>query len=879
MKKNLLSSAVKSALGLTAAAVLLPSMPAFAQDNTETVEEVVVTGSLIKRASKFDEGSQVVTMDRASIDAIGSLMIADTLRSSPLNSLGSFNERSGSSAQSNATVNLRGLGSDRSLVLINGRRMPGSPNLGAASVNLNMIPMAAVERMEIMADGGSAVYGSDAVAGVVNMVMRENFEGFEFSSRHGSRSEDDGIEEGMSFITGITGDKGNITFAAEWNRRDAIMDADREYTAAWIRDNGDGRLDTYLDTDGISYYGKTIEIWDPTTGYYDLQAAANCPSDNGFMGPMGAAAFGMPDGSLCTFAYANISANKAELNRVNTYLNANYQITDEIEFYTNAIFSKVDSFGRYAPPAAAWNNMPEDYADVPFDIDALIASGDISVDANGNPNYEVNGYYRWTNIGPRDGLVTDTQYDFVAGFKGDVSDTVSFDVYASHGLYESKEFGNYYLSYPGLDYVLENGIDPFSEEGAGAMRATTSQDNYTALTKVYGNMQFEGSDLFGAGNAIYLVGGEMFSVEYNNQYDSASEAGLVGGSAGNSSGGERDVKAVFAEAVIPTTEQLELNASVRYDDYSDFGSNVSPALSATFLVNEDITLRSRVGKGFRAPSLSELYGPSSFSAEDATDPVTGLSRQWDTYYSTNQDLDAEKSTSFSFGGNWQFADSWDLDVGYWSVEVDDVIAQPSTQSLFYALASGVSLDPSSGIYRVGTGAQTEFYSTSANIGVLNVSGLDVKLNGSVDTSFGMFTLNTLVTHTLSYEEDAYYKGPVQDTVGFNMTPDLKAQAVFGWFYDAHSVNLTVDYIGEHDEFTTVDANGNLVDSGNMLESWTTMNLSYGFDAGDWGAIKVGARNLTNEEPVLDKDGKFSRDHYNLYDNTGRVVYAEYKIQF
>ncbi|WP_237063507.1 MULTISPECIES: TonB-dependent receptor plug domain-containing protein [Microbulbifer] len=872
MKKNLLSAAVKGAIGLTAAAVMVPVMPAFAQSgDAALVEEVVVTGSRIKRTN-FDQSAQVVSMDRTDIEATGSLMISDTLRATPLNSLGSFNERSGSSAQSNATVDLRGLGSQRSLVMINGRRMPGSPNLGAASVNLNMIPMTAVERIDILADGASAVYGSDAVAGVVNMVMRENFEGLEFTTRRGERSNDDGIEESFGFISGITSDRGNVTFAAEYNRRDPIFDADREYTAAWIRDNGDGRLDAYLDTDGYSYYGKTIEIYDPNTEYYDIQAATSCSSDSTFM-ETGAAAFGEADGTLCTYPYANISANKAELSRVNTFLSANYDISENVEFFSNILFSKVDSFGRYAPPAAPWNDMPADYADVPFDVDSLLADGSITED------YEVNGYYRWTNIGPRDNYVTDTQYDFTAGFRGDLPNGMSYETYAQKGRYESKENGKYYLSYPGLDYVLNNGIDPFSPEGAAAMKATTSQDNFTALSKVYGHLQFDAGDWFGAGETIVLSGAEAYKIEYANQYDAASEAGLVGGSSGNSAAGERDVAAVFAEAIIPVTDQIEMNAAVRYDDYSDFGSNVAPSLSATYNVTDTLSLRARAGKGFRAPALDELYGPSAFSAEDATDPDSGLSRQWDTYYSTNEDLDAETSTSLSIGGNWEFVSGWTLDVGVWNVEVEDVILQPSAQEIFWARAGGVDLDPSTGIYISGTGAQTEVFSQTTNAGILDVSGVDVKLDGGFDTEFGMITVGGLVSQQLSYEKDAYYLGPVQDVSTFNLYPDMRGQFMLGWSMGMHAVDLTMDYIAAHDEFTQVSGSGALSKTGEDLDDWTTLNLSYRLDTESLGSIKVGARNLTNEDPVLDKDGKYARDHYNLYDGTGRMVYAEYTMSF
>ncbi len=881
----ILRNAIHIALYIGVASTLA-AVPAVAEEGNEADEEVIVTGSRIQR-STLAQSTDVVTMGEAEIEATGDLMIADVLRSSPLNAYGSFSERSGSSAQSNATIDLRGLGSQRTLVLVNGRRIPGSPNLGAASVNINMIPMAAVERIDILPNSASAVYGSDAEAGVVNIILKQNFEGFEITARHGERSEDDGIEEGASLVGGASNDRGNITYAIEWNRRDPIFDRDRKYTAPWIRDNGDGRLDIYLDTDGISFYGKTVELYDPNTGFFDIQAANGCPTTGGFMGEMGLAAFGLPNSTACTYAYGDISANKTSLNRFNTYIDTNYELTDNVEFFASAIFSRVESWGRYAPPAAGWSGYPADYPDNPFDIDAMIADGTISED------YELYGYYRWTNIGPRNNTVTDTQYDVSGGFRGDLSDTLSYEVYAQYNRYDSKELGTYYLSYPGLTAVLEQGIDPFSPEGAGLMRATTSQDNYTTMTKYFGQLQWSVGDMFGAGDMIVLGGMEYFENDYVNLYDAASEAGQVGGSAGNSSAGERDVTAFFAEVVVPLPMNFELDAAIRYDDYSDFGSEVSPSLGLIWQAMDALTLRAHWGQGFRAPALSDLYGPVTFSAEDAIDYTTCFAqgtaaedcpeRQIDTYYSSNPDLDAETSTSFSLGASWEFIDDWTADVSYWNIQIDDVISDITGQEVLYAEAAGVALNPADGVWvdRTGGGPPT-IHTGTANSGEMNVDGFDFQLQGMFDTKFGMWTPSLMASYTRSFEQQVYYKGPVQETAGFNMQPEWRWQAGLGWNLGKHYVDMTVDYIGEHSEadFIVVNPNGAVLETSNKnLDSWTTLNLSYKYETDDWGALKIGARNLTNEEPVLDKDGKFSQDHMSLYNNTGRVVYVEYTLKY
>lgn len=876
-KRTVLSAAISGILFGTTMAL---SGAVFAQDADAQgeeellVEEVVVTGSRIKRTDQFDSGGQIVSIDSTQIEAMAELNMADVLRASPLNAYGSFNERSGSSAQSNATFNLRGLGSQRTLVMMDGTRLPGSPNLGADSLNLNMMPMAAIERVDILADGASAVYGSDAVAGVVNLVTRKRFEGVEIRMRYGDRDQDDGGDQGFSLLAGTVSDRGSVMFAVEYSHRDPIFDADRPYTAPWIVDDGDGRIDAYIDTDGISYYGRTWRIIDSTTGYSERRAAADCPTTDGFTGVMGAGAFGEWDGTLCTFAYAGISAHRAELTKVNSYTWAEYEVSDHANIYFRGLFARNKSFGRYAPPAAQWPNPPADHPHNPFDIEGMLADGTISED------YRLLGYYRWTNIGPRDNYVNDTQWDMMGGIKGEWSDDISYDFYAQYGRYDVSEFGYYYLSYPGLDYVLNNGIDPFSEEGAAAMRAVPTQDNFAKQKKIYGQVQFATGDLWGAGESYLLVGSEYVELDYQNKYDAHSEGGFIGGSAGNSSSGQRDFISLFAEFLMPVTENSELNMAVRYDDYSDFGSATSPSLSYNWHVTDNIALRARWGQGFKAPSLSDLYGPETFSAEDAYDPITGTDRQFDTYYNTNPDLDAEESDSYSLGLNWRFLDSMTIDLAYYYVEVTNVITNPSTQSLLYADSVGQVWDPNgTRVERIGTDVNA-VYSYATNGDKLQVSGIDFQWNGIWDTGWGMWSAAIFWSHQLEYKQNAYFNGGFQDTAGFNGQPSDRAQGALTWEMGDFGIDLIVDYVGPHSEEDNVDEQtGVLTTSSTDLDSWTTANLSGRWDAGKFGMFRLGVNNVTDEDPVLDKDGKYDRSHYNLYNSLGRVYFIEYKIGF
>jgi iron complex outermembrane receptor protein len=195
-------------------------------DAEEEVEEIVVTGSRIARTDA-DGASPVITIDASDIEATGEISLAEVLGQQTFNSFGSFQPRSGSTAQSQATISLRGAGSARTLVLLDGKRMAGSPSYGGVAANINSIPFGAVERVEILTDGASALYGSDALAGVVNIIMKKDFEGVEFNLYQGSPERAGGDQEAFSLTGGLSTDVGNVVFSFEHDDRDIVYMKDR----------------------------------------------------------------------------------------------------------------------------------------------------------------------------------------------------------------------------------------------------------------------------------------------------------------------------------------------------------------------------------------------------------------------------------------------------------------------------------------------------------------------------------------------------------------------------------------------------------------------------------------------------------------------------
>jgi iron complex outermembrane receptor protein len=873
MLNNKVSKAVRLAIAFGAVSTAAFSSSSFAaeEESAEKVERIQVTGSRIKRTD-LEGASPVVSITSADIKLEGDYTVADALRSSSLNSFGSFSERSGSSAQSQATINLRGAGSRRTLVLLNGRRFPGSPTLGGASANLNAIPMAAVERIDIMTEGASSIYGSDAMAGVVNVILKENFEGLTFNIGAGHRDQDEGTTSTEFSVTGgVSSDKGNITFSFDHQSRKGISDADRDYTKAQIGDlDGDGDIEAYTaDTVGWSYYGATVLSPDFAT------ASASLLCDD-LISEYGEDTFRRvdanedwgPGSEYCMYAFANVSYNTASIDRNTLYVSANYELTDDIEFFAQTMFVQNSSFGRYAPPAAAWENMAADNPHNRYGEDGAY------------------GLFRWVGIGTRDGNVDDYNQDLTAGLRGDLDwNNASWEVYYHHNKADNKSVGEYYLSYSGLAYNEANDIDLGSDEGIANMKSTTLQSSASTFDQYFAGLGFDLFELPGGAVAHY-VGVEYFEQTYEDIYDGQSEAGLIGGSAGNSSMGDRDVTAIFFESVLPVSDTVEVNLKARYDDYSDFGDNLAPAVSARWQVADNVVIRGSYSESFRAPGLDLLNAARTFSAESAIDYNNGstTSRQYDTYYTANSELEAEESDYINLGVAWDVNDNLSFKLDYFQLSIDNVIQSKSLQGLLSDEAAGLitavgaDTDTSNETFylkRSASGTLLEAGTSYFNGAGFEIEGFDFTINANVETDFGDFRFNNVNSVTLSYDSEV--GGVVQDTAGWSGQPDLKSVATISWSLDDHTVSWNSTYTASTSE-TEVDEDGDgFYEQSGDLDSWLIHNLTYSYNAGVYGAVTFTVSNLTDEDPVLSSAGTW--DNQDLYNNFGRDYRVNYSISF
>jgi len=933
-----------SILTLSIMALALVSSPvSMAQDDQQAagdVEEITVTGSRIKRDT-INSASVVTTITAEDIEESQALILADALRLSTYNTFGSFGPTAGSSAMSNATVSVRGLGSSRTLVLMDGRRMPGSPHLGGAgAVNINMIPTVAVERVEILADGASSVYGSDAIAGVINVITKKNFDGLQLQYRRGDRDRDDGEENSVSMIYGSTNDKGYVTLMVEHDIRDEIYLKDRWYTAARASDqNGDGVIDLYNETYGLSWYSQNLA--DPVTG--NIHAAPTCQGNiDGsttpwWGGDFGGAAFGQgatvtpsypgagPTG-ICGYAWADIMVQDAGLFRDTVTSNLQHQITDKVSIYNRTSFVRNESVGRYAPPAARYPGILASDPANPYDE-------------------KVTGYWRWTEIGNRGMHYVDQATDVATELEIAISDNVDLTIGHQVNKFYGTDIGRYYLDYAGLDSNLYNDIPFGSEAGLYALAATTVVEYDNHYEKMDAVVQFSDVMELPGGSVDVLLGYESFDNTYSAMYDKHSEGGYVGGSAGNSGMGVRSVDSYFGEAIFPVMDGLELNASFRSDDYSDVGSSESFKFGLLWDVATGTTLKMNYGEGFRAPSMDTLYGVTTFSANTAKDykacaaagtsTVDCASKQISTLIVANANLGAEESEGITMSlshdfGSWNSAlEGFQARLDYYDIEISGAIVSAGTQSVMWTDfiggslltnqveffdAAGVAGDgsaagapvgsgsvgdacPSNATYYKRLGISPSIYTirscgsgridyvgaSYANAGKVAVKGYDIFLNYTRDVGPGSMDISLDYSNMTDYLTDAYTGSASQvNNIGFDGTPENRYNLSVGYKWGDFGVVLTNRHIGDYRQASEAEEvggelTGGLVKAGNTQDDYDTYDIQAYYNAGKWGKISLGIQNMSDEDPLTDNGGQNYDAYTGLYDNRGKITYLKWKL--
>lgn len=866
--KGQLQRAVHTAFAAGVAMTVFAPVGAMAQEaaaaDSKAVEldKVQVTGSRLKRADV--EGALPVTViDRQQIEFSGENSVADLLRNMGFNSFGSFRQQSGSSAQSVAMIDLRGLGAERTLVLIDGRRAPKAPTVGSAQ-DLNTIPLAAVERIEVLNDGASAIYGSDAIGGVVNIILRTDFEGVQISHSLGKPSEEGGDTESGSIVYGVNGEKGNIVMGASYNNRDIVFTKDRPWGA----------------NAGYSLYGNNYVS--AANGFTRTAVPGGCEASD---------AFYIAPNDLCSYNFNQVAADEASTDLKSMFAKARYQISDNWSTYATGSVSRSNSFGRYAPAPAV----------------LFVPASNSNIDADGDGDFDdIYVYHRFDALGNRDDSVEGNVYDLSGGFQGKVG-MFDIDVGARYNESQTYTLGRNYVVLPiASQYAtdgLYNFINPLDNDPAvlNAMKATIARDSNWLTQELWGSVSF---DMFqmGGGAASIAVGAEYRSEEYSDKYDSLSEAGVIGGSAGNSAGRNRHVRALYAEAAFPILSNLELGVAARYDDYSDYGNDTSPKVSLRYQPLSNLTLRASYGQGFRAPSMDVLSQQPAFSAEPiVNDPATCLDGgftfvngvcinpengqpqeiQVDTTILSNEELKSESSKQYSLGMAMDPTTWFNFSVDYYSITVEDAIMARSAADVIDcdlnpSCVQGSTPLGSFGVERldtdddgIGDGAITLLTTGTLNEGELKTDGLDT----SAEVKFNLGAAGRLSSrlrgvYILSFEESG------DDKLGDPGYPELRGNLDTSYTISDFSFAWNITYI----DATASAINEFTQEQSGHTPSWTTHDFQANYTAFWNGTFTLGVINAFDRMPEnIPYDGR--PYNFYLFDAYGRTPYVSYTQRF
>ncbi|MEX2499389.1 MAG: TonB-dependent receptor [Wenzhouxiangellaceae bacterium] len=901
--------ALNASVIVLAAAVIAPQM-AVAQDEQDDQDDsgevIVVTGSFIKKKNQVDLPSPLQTVGAADIDAIGAQNIADITQTLTINTGAQNNPDAFTQNATTGTsnINLRGLGVSSTLVLLNGKRqvLSGSPTDDGINFidTSSLVPLIAVDRVEILKDGASALYGSDAVAGVVNFITRENYDGILLSGDYTThQSRGDYNEYNIQALMGKSFDRGSIMVAASYLDRSALTTAERRLSRP---------------QDDTSVLGNPGAFF----GFPGLPAGAplidpGCADAGGFPTPLGPTiAPGLTIG-LCGFDFGDFFNLVPEEERFVGLARGEIDLTDAI--YWNAEFTYADNEavrgnsptfpflqlgsavvpgGAFGPNANPFNLFPGDPTLVFFGR----ASG------NGgtvSPNVTTSETWRAStslggNIGTGSWEISFTRANnnFVVATEDTVTDRFQCalagfnSVPAIPGITGGTDCSNANpdLTTGGISIPsVGTFFNPFSTAitaGVGNNEVlldyvigTQIRDYESDLSVVEG---FISQDLFelSGGPAAIAVGAQYRDNDLSQSVDSLSLndgfAFLIGGRPFN---GSQDVFGFFTELSIPLASWIDVQAAVRHERYGDDegGSTTDPKIAVLLRPTDSISLRGSFSTSFRAPSVFQQFGEST-TLQQVSDPLAGGGNAFVAVRTlapgggtSARPLLPEESEAFNLGASWAPFGGLQFDVDYFNFDFTNVIIATSPQAIINADPTGPD------VIRAPSGTIVQVNNDFVNASSVETAGIDFSARWAIDTSAGTFTPSFIGTYITNYDIVDPQAGAVsgEGVRNFNNfgspTPQLRFNAGLDWSIGPHTANVFVRHIDSYSD----DQNGGItIDSDTRVDIQYSLAINEYLDRDKLAAITIGGRNIFGEEPpqVFTNGGFDSRVH----DPRGALLY-------
>ncbi len=845
-------------MGLLAhAAVQAQTTPTAPPPATAQLERVEVTGSSIKRIDG-ETALPVQIIKREEIDRMGVTTTAElltkiTANAAALTDGASFSDIAGQRGFNGA--NLRGLGVSSTLVLLNSRRLSNfaSPG-GNAGVDLNSIPMAAIERVEVLTDGASAIYGTDAIGGVINFITRRDYQGVDVSA-YVSDTQRGGAGKTIFTLTGgfgdLTKDRFNVFGVVDYQDTKSLRSTQRDWIGSAYQP------DINLDVGSSNTYPANVRVTRPNGSPTGSRLNPSAPACNP---PATVYAPGSFVGSrACLYDYMHDTEIFPSSTRLSLLARGQFAVDGENTLFAELMHGQTKTQYVISPLTITNLNYPATGIYYPT---TLGVTGPLRVNM------------RLAEAGGRTNDVTATADRLLVGAKGTLGGW-DYDAALNHSANTVTDaYVNGYVQTSTFDAGFLSGqINPFGPSGATGQsllqaakisddarqsRGTSDSVDLTISRPVF---QMAG------GEAALAIGTELRRESMQFNPSALLAAGQIRGDGpAQAFDGGRNVAAVYAEMVLPITKTLEAQVAVRYDHYSDLGSTTNPKLGLRWTPTPEVVLRTSFGTGFRAPSLADMYTPQRIGQTNGVydDPLGCIKTptidntqnpdycgiQPDKQVGGSADLKPEKSKQFALGLVFEPSRSLHASIDYWRIEKTDVIASP--EGVYFAdpvrYAAYITRDPADPTLGGIPGPITQIDSRLRNIGTLKTSGIDIGLDWKVGANeYGKFSIGMTGTYVIDYTTQADSEAPAVSGVGRFANDQVvqRWRQTLAFNYDRGPFGATLSntfYLGYQDQNPMPDG------SDRHVPSYSLWNLNLSYSPTPQLKFVAGVKNLLDTNP-------------------------------
>jgi iron complex outermembrane recepter protein len=838
-----------------------PVQPESEAPTSTTLETLEVTGTRLKRVDSEDT-QPLTIISREQIDASGQVSVADLLQELPQNSFGSTNLHAGFDSP---TLNLRGVGAQYTLLLINGIPLVAEPRLsGGDQQNVSLIPLAAVDHIEILNDGASAIYGSKAIGGVVNIITRQDFNGGNVTLQHDNPQHGGLNTDYASASYGATTDRGGFLLSTEYMHQDPLLYAQRPFLPLELSNIGNPG----------SYRPR-----DPVTG--DLTDAGWSP-DSRCPAMLGTSPFpnsiAAPYGPYYPFCFYNTGAvrDQAPTFQSKTLMaSGHYDISDTVAFHAILLMGENLTHNEGA-------------GDNGIIIQAVPADSPFNELYPGSP---LDLAIRTTGLGEKIDDHDDRYGQLTSGLTGsrlfglDANWTVDLTLSG----YLQGFVGQNYARVSALKQAISEGrFNPFGDpQDYSGLNYSPFSDNALHSQDLVAYVQPNGWEL-GAAPIEALAGIEGGHERYAVNNDLPSTQGDVLGIAADNSAAARDSYAIFAEADVNSGGTFEGKAAWRYDHFSDQGGGSSPKLAALWRFHPDWLLRASIGDGFHVADLESLNQSKSESIVTGIQDTLRCNNEgiciggpYDQLAVANPYLRPETARQGSIGSVFSPSPNFSASLDYYDVRIQHGIIQLDAQTVVTNEANCAAENRECSLYGEGqvirdiNGLIQTIVITSVNANVIRTSGVNLRANAGHEFDFGTLSFDVNLARVLDYEVALQDLNSGGNQIGFLNQPRYRMAAALGWKHNAWQANLIGHYIAGQTDCNFGDGCGAPPP---RLSHYATADIQVS-RAFSWrGKAEFGIRNLTDRNPPIDL---VENDTYNgnLYDVIGRTFYFRYEQSF